>query len=60
MEDDLRRLLNEFLEETRSYRTEEVDLQLTNKMKPKKEWRTREASLIDLIDWLNGDISQDN
>ena len=56
MKDDLKRLLNEFLYETRRYRQEERDLQFSDRMPPKKETYTREATLTDLIDWLNDRI----
>jgi ribosomal protein L11 len=56
MKDDLIRLLKEFLEETRDYRTEKIDVQLTDKMPKKYEDKLREPTLYDLINWLNGDI----
>ncbi len=56
MDKDLRRLLNEFLEQTREYRTYKKDLQFSNEMPEKYTFATREPTLTDLIDWLNGDI----
>jgi len=59
MKDDLKRLLNEFLDETRKYRTEKVNTQLTDKMPESYKYKTREATLSDLIDWLNNNIGSD-
>ncbi len=58
MKDDLKRLMNEFLEQTWQYRQGERDLQLTEKMPPKKETYTRQATLVDFIDWLNDRIEE--
>ena len=53
MKDDLKRLMNEFLEETRELRRVKVDLQLTNNAPPKFEDEIREVTLSDFIEWLN-------
>lgn len=53
MKDDLKRLINEFLQETKEARTMKVDLQLTNKMAKKTEWVTSEPTFMDFISWLN-------
>ena len=60
MKDDLKRLINEFLEETKEYRRVETDEQLTDKMPPRKVKYLREATLTDFIDWLNDDINNEN
>jgi hypothetical protein len=59
MKDDLKRLLNEFLTETYKYRTEKVNVQFTDKSLERYEYKTREATLTDLIDWLNDRIESD-
>ena len=53
MKEDLKRLLNEFLAETRDDRYYEEDLQYTSSMPPKKIWKIREPNLNALIEWLN-------
>jgi len=56
MKDDLKRLLNEFVEETRNYRKTKKDLQFTSEMPPEFEIVEREPTLKDLILWLNDEI----
>ena len=55
MKEDLRRLMDEFLKETRSQRQEKRDLQFTEKMPAKYEYITRKPTLQDFIYWLNED-----
>lgn len=59
MKDDLKRLLNEFLEETKNYRMEKVDVQLTEKMPKGYKLVLRRPTLDDLIDWLNGKTEEE-
>lgn len=56
MKDDLKRLLNEFLEESVWYRTEKVEVQ--NTQSSPKEYKTivNRPTVDDLIEWLNGRI----
>jgi hypothetical protein len=56
MKDSLKRLLNDFLEETRKYRTEKISTQMTSSMPESYEDKTREATLTDLVDWLNDNL----
>lgn len=53
MKEDLKRLMNEFLEETKSSRIVKKDLQLTNKMSVKFKYELREPTFTEFIDWLN-------
>jgi hypothetical protein len=59
VKDDLKRLLNEFLEETKNYRMEKVDVQLTEKMPKGYKLVLRRPTLDDLIDWLNGKTEEE-
>jgi hypothetical protein len=56
MKDDLKRLLNEFREETRDARMVKIDLQKTSDMPKKHTYKLRPATLEDLILWLNDDL----
>ncbi len=56
MKDDLKRLMNEFLQETIEFRTIEVDKQLTSDMPAKKNKGLREPTLLDFIWWLNDEF----
>jgi hypothetical protein len=58
MKEDLKRLLNEFIQETINYRTEKKDMRLTDKMPEKYEWVTRQPTFEDLLDWLNNNIEE--
>ena len=56
MKDDLKRLLNEFLEDTKNYRKVKKDLQFTSDMPPKFEIILREPTMKDWTMWLNNEI----
>jgi hypothetical protein len=58
MKDDLKRLMNEFLEESWKSRRAKRDLQLTSDMPKKFEEYTREPTLTDFIDWLNNNLEE--
>ena len=53
MKGDLRRLLNEFLKETRNERTEMKTTQDTESSSAVVSMSFREPTLMDLIYWLN-------
>ena len=53
MKDDLKRLMNEFLSETREERVEKINTRFTKDMPESFEHIVREPTLSDLIDWLN-------
>lgn len=59
MKEDLKRLINEFVKETREHRTEKVSTQLTDKMKEDYKYVRREPTLQDFIEWLNNEIPYD-
>ena len=59
MKDDLKRLLNEFREETINYRKVKKDLQFTDKMPEKFEIIVREPTMNDFLLWLNGEIGEE-
>lgn len=53
MKDDLKRLVNEFIDETWEERTKTVEIQHTNDSPITKEKVTDEPTFQDLIWWLN-------
>lgn len=59
MKDDLKRLMNEFWQETKDYRTEKKIIQNTKESPIKTEYIMRDPTLEDLIEWLNGRIDND-
>lgn len=53
MKDDLKRLVNEFLEETREERLETYEVQVTQDSPMVKETKLKTPTFQDFIWWLN-------